>query len=548
MDTVGQIFDIKKGKKVSSVQERLTSDSLRYIQIGDLRNDNKLQFTKDTHLVDVDQNDLVIAWDGANAGTIGYGLKGIIGSTLARLKIKKEFVSFYDANFLGFFLQSKFEYLRARTTGATIPHISKTALQDIEVPEIDISTQRQIVAVLDKAKDLIDKRQQSIDLLDELLRATFLDMFGDPISNTKGLEIRKLKDISTLERGRFSPRPRNDPSFFGGEYPFIQTGDISQSKYRLSKYSQTLNHKGARVSKELKKGDIVIAIVGATIGKTAILELDTYATDSIIAIRGEESILQNTFLEFVLRLYRPVLLDKAPEAARANINLKILGDLDIIVPSYSRQLDFRRASEAIYGQIVQLEGNKASIEYLFQSLLQRAFHGELAFSPVAELADEQPEVQSDISTETEHTPKEVEHLGEDEVAEGMARNLFGDKDRFVLEYELDQEKEDESENLVFKASNLVPKLKFNFDNALLVLKQEFNKVIFTFEELREAIGRELDGTIEYKDLQIFLFDLLDSGSLRQIELTPELSREKIDMEAIKVRSAIGFQLVETPPQ
>src|SRR5690606_22199534 len=109
-----------------------------------------------------------------------------------------------------------------------------------------------------------------------------------PISNNRKWQTENLGSIAKLERGRFSPRPRNDPSYFGGEYPFVQTGDVNSSKYRLGNYTQTLNEKGIKVSKKFNVGDILIAIVGATIGATTILEIDTYAPDSIIGIKSIE--------------------------------------------------------------------------------------------------------------------------------------------------------------------------------------------------------------------------------------------------------------------
>jgi type I restriction enzyme S subunit len=252
-------------------------------------------------------------------------------------------------------------------------------------PIPDLPTQNKIVALLDKASALVQKREKSIASLDELLRAQFLDMFGDPVLNPKGWEMNKLSKICTLERGRFSPRPRNDPSYFNGDYPFIQTGDISNSNFRLSEFTQTLNSKGIKVSKEFKIGTIVIAIVGATIGKTAILEIDTYATDSIIGITPKNKLCNNYFIELVLRFYKESLIDKAPSAARANINLKILNKLDIISPSISLQNEFETFNHRIESQKETLSQSKTELEKLYNSLLQRAFKGQLNFNVDAEL-------------------------------------------------------------------------------------------------------------------------------------------------------------------
>ena len=84
---IGDIVAIAKGRKAQKVFEEKLPNAVRYIQIEDLRTDNKIQYTADTNGIFVSGSDLCIAWDGANAGTVGYGLSGMIGSTIARLCI-----------------------------------------------------------------------------------------------------------------------------------------------------------------------------------------------------------------------------------------------------------------------------------------------------------------------------------------------------------------------------------------------------------------------------------------------------------------------------
>ena len=162
-------------------------------------------------------------------------------------------------------------------------------------------------------------------------------MFGDPLHPVHS---RALGDVAVLERGRFSPRPRNDPRYYGGDYPFIQTGDIAGCGHRLSEYRQTLNEKGIHVSKKFSAGTIVIAIVGATIGATAILEIDVYAPDSVIGISVNDELYNNVFMEALLQFWQPELVRIAPESARANINLRILQSIPIIDVELPRQLQF----------------------------------------------------------------------------------------------------------------------------------------------------------------------------------------------------------------
>ena len=137
----GDIVSIKKGKKIEQVEKE--NNTIRYIQIDDLRNDNNLKYcNKDDSYITVNEKDIVIAWDGANAGTVGYGLNGAIGSTLAKLEINDtEFNTIYCA----LFLRSKFYYLREKCTGATIPHLSRSSLEDLKLPKLNIDTQNKIV-------------------------------------------------------------------------------------------------------------------------------------------------------------------------------------------------------------------------------------------------------------------------------------------------------------------------------------------------------------------------------------------------------------------
>ena len=290
-----------------------------------------------------------------------------------------------NTKFVYYFLSSNIHLLERGFKGAGLKHLSKAFLEEIEIPLPDFETQNKIVAILDKAKAILDKREETIRKYNELLRALFLDMFGDPVTNNKAWEVDLLSNLAKLERGRFSPRPRNDPSYFNGDYPFIQTGDIANSNHRLSNYSQTLNEKGIAVSKEFNAGDIVIAIVGATIGATAILQRNVYATDSIIGIKPKENIANNVFIEMLLRFYKQILLDTAPEAARANINLSIIGNLKCIIPPLSLQKRFAIAVEKIEIITDKLNNIKKHIENLTGGLSQLAFKGELNFNAAVDL-------------------------------------------------------------------------------------------------------------------------------------------------------------------
>ena len=173
--SLGTAIIISKGKK-HEVSESPSSAAKRLIGIDDLRNDNLLRYTNDKKGIEATPEDVLIAWDGANAGTIGYGKKGFIGSTIARLRIKPELKLF--APFLGLYLKSQFDYLRKTATGATIPHINRKALESIPLPKIEPIDQIRIAHLLGKVEGLIAQRKQHLQRLDDLLKSVFLEMFS----------------------------------------------------------------------------------------------------------------------------------------------------------------------------------------------------------------------------------------------------------------------------------------------------------------------------------------------------------------------------------
>jgi len=246
-------------------------------------------------------------------------------------------------------------------------------LEDLEIPLPGIAEQRRIVAQLEQADRLRRSRRYSLELSDSFLPATFRRMFGDPVRNSMGWSCMELGDIAAVDRGKFTPRPRNDPSYFGGEFPFIQTGDISKSGGRLCTWTQTLNERGIAVSRSFPVGSVVIAIVGATIGMTAILEKEVFCPDSVIGIQVDPSFSNSEYIEMLLRFWRPVFIAQAPETARANINLDTLRPLKIPLPPLHLQKHFATlVSQHEHLRATQRESLRQA-EHLFQTLLHRAF-------------------------------------------------------------------------------------------------------------------------------------------------------------------------------
>ncbi|WP_194838983.1 restriction endonuclease subunit S, partial [Marinobacter salsuginis] len=168
----------------------------------------------------------------------------------------------------------------------------------------------------------------------------------------KQWEIRQLVDVASVERGQFTHRPRNDPKFYGGPYPFIQTGDIARSWGKVvTSYSQTLSSKGLAASKRFPAGTIAVTIA-ANIADSAILGLPMYFPDSVVGIIPSDGV-STRFIELCIRRAKPRLDARAPQSAQKNINLQDLRPLKIPIPSQIEQRLIAKAYEGMAHRITQ---------------------------------------------------------------------------------------------------------------------------------------------------------------------------------------------------
>ena len=187
----------------------------------------------------------------------------------------------------------------------------------------------------------------------------------------------RLGEYALFERGRFSVRPRNDPSCFGGDYPFIQIGSLDSSGSIVSNYATTLNEKGLAASKMFPKGTIMIAIVGGTIGNLGVLGIDMCFPDSMVGVKPSASTCQDYILT-LLRYNQPMIQALAYQmAGQPNIKLPTLSELPCALPPLAEQQEIVRRVESKFALCDQLEAqinaSAHTAETLSAAILQELF-------------------------------------------------------------------------------------------------------------------------------------------------------------------------------
>ena len=253
-----------------------------------------------------------------------------------------------------------------------VPIINKNQFGDFIINiDSDVNRQIEIAGVLDKLVNIIELREKKLSVLDDLIKARFIELFGDPVSNSRGLPENTLPEMGEFGRGVSKHRPRNDPKLLGGKHPLIQTGDVAAADLYITEYNSTYSDLGLAQSKKWQKGTLCITIA-ANIAKTAILDFDACFPDSVVGFIANEKT-NNVYIHYWFSFFQRILEAQAPESAQKNINLKILSELKVICPDKDEQDAFAAFVAQVNKSKVAVQKALDETQILFDSLMQEYF-------------------------------------------------------------------------------------------------------------------------------------------------------------------------------
>jgi len=261
--------------------------------------------------------------------------------------------------------------------------LNKSKLKELEIryPK-SLEEQKRIVLILDKVFAEIEKAksnvQQNLKNAKELFESCLHRVFENKDEEWKE---KTLKQISVdFGRGKSKHRPRNDKKLYGGEYPFIQTGNIRNCDHFISDYSQTYNEVGLTQSKLWPKGTICITIA-ANIAETGVLTFDACFPDSVIGIVVNKQLADLDYVEYLLQSFKVNLQALGKGSAQDNINLGTFENKLFPFPSVEKQQTIVKELNALSTETKILEDiyqkKIESIKELKKSILEKAFQGEL---------------------------------------------------------------------------------------------------------------------------------------------------------------------------
>lgn len=329
---------------------------------------------------------ITVAGSGAYAGFVMYWDEPIFVSDAFSIEPLEGTLI---PKFLYHYLLEKQEILFSLKKGSGVPHVYPKDVSKILIPIPPLEIQEKIVQILDKmteyvtelTSELTSRKKQYSYYRDKLLS------FEDEVYQ---VEWKTLSEIAKdFGRGKSKHRPRNDVRLYGGDIPFIQTGDIREAGKWIENYSQTYNEFGLQQSKQWEKGTLCITIA-ANIAETGLLGFDACFPDSIIGFVANPEFAITEYVYYYLNSIKDYLANKSYGSAQDNLNLSTFSSLKIPVPSLEIQSRIVQVldnfdtvcNDLNIGLPREIELRQKQYEYFREKLLTFVAEGEYTESRV----------------------------------------------------------------------------------------------------------------------------------------------------------------------
>ncbi len=299
-------------------------------------------------------------------------INACIGRGLAAIRCSDK----VELKYLLHYLRGNEDKIASLGTGSTFKAITIGTLKELKIPLPPLPTQKKIAAILDEADKIRQLNKQLIKKYDALTQSLFLDMFGDPVMNPKGWEKIRMENLMKIVRGG-SPRPIE--KYLGGSYPWIKIGDGTKGgDIYLKETKEHIIEEGLNKTRLLPAGSLIFANCGVSLGFARIITFEGCIHDGWLAFSEiNKNVLNNIFLLKTLNSITNYFRKTAPDGTQPNLNTSIMKSFKLIVPPINLQNQFAERIQAIEAQKAQAQSALQKSEDLFNSLLQRAFKGEL---------------------------------------------------------------------------------------------------------------------------------------------------------------------------
>ena len=294
-----------------------------------------------------------------------------IGRGLAAITPNQDKVS---SGFIYWLLKGKHKELNLQGTGSTFKAISRKVLEEIKVPDIELKKQTELAGSLEKVYSVIQLRKQQLEELDILIKARFVEMFGDPVSNPFNYDKVRLSQIADIKIGPFGSLLHKEDYIENG-HPLVNPSHIVDSKISVDNKLTISNEKYEELGAyKLQIGDVVMGRRGEMGRCAVVLEDGLLCGTGSILIRPT----QNVTADFIQKIisfpsFKKTIEDMAVGQTMPNLNVPIVSNFEIIHPPVEVQKSYYDFVTQVDKLKVEVQKSLDEMQILFDSLMQEYF-------------------------------------------------------------------------------------------------------------------------------------------------------------------------------
>ena len=353
--------------------DKIILDKYNYISIYD--------YERLTKINKPEKGDILYTRVGSfgEAAVVDIDDKFALYVSLTLIKPKKELV---NNRYLMHFLNSPKvkEFAKNNTRGIGVQNLNVDTVREFDIVIPSLNTQKKIVECLDKAQKLIDKRKEQIEALDELVKSKFIEMFGDPIINGKNYELKNLDEICL----KITDGTHNSPSNTTEGVPYVTAKHLKQ--YGLDFYSEPTyvaieDHEVIYKRCNPEKGDVLYIKDGATTGIAGINHYDFEFSmlSSLALLKLNTNLINNYYLVNYLNndSVKDRIINDMVGGAIKRLTLMRIKNIKVVMPPIELQNQFADFVKQVDKLKFEMEKSLKELEDNFNSLMQKAFKGEL---------------------------------------------------------------------------------------------------------------------------------------------------------------------------
>ena len=284
---------------------------------------------------------------------------------------------FIAPDYLYWWLKTHREALERKGRGATFKEVSKKIVEEVAIPLPPLDEQKRIARILDAADALRTRRREALVQLDTLLQSTFLDMFGDPVTNPMEWDAFPLADFCRTGSGGTPSRKKMQRYYEGGTIPWVKSGELREEVITSTDESITQAALRETNVKLVPKDAVLLALYGATVGRLGILGTQATTNQAVCHIIPDPSRADFRYMFHCLSNQVSYLVGRGVGGAQRNISQRFVKSLTIPLPPLHLQRRFATTADSVEQQKARQQAHLADLNTLFLSLEYHAFRGDL---------------------------------------------------------------------------------------------------------------------------------------------------------------------------